>query len=100
MRSVVRALGEEQHGGGDARIGPEHAGGHGDHAVEPVLLDELLADFDVRVGRAEQHAVGHDDGGASAVLQQAQEEVQEEDFGLLALGRERRVDVGWRRSRP
>ena len=46
------------------------------------------------VGRAEQDAVGHDDGGASAVFQQAQEEVEEEDFGLLALGRERRVHVG------
>ena len=88
------ALGEEQHGGGDAGVGPEDAGGHRDDAVEPVLLDELLADLDVGVGGAEQHAVGHDDGGAAAVLQQAQEEVQEEDLGLLALGRQRGVHVG------
>ena len=46
------------------------------------------------VGRAEQHAVGHDDGGAAAILQQTQEEVQEEDLGLLALGRQRGVHVG------
>ena len=91
---MLRALGEEQHGGGDARIGPEHAARHGDHAVQPVFLDELPADFDVGVGRAEQDAVGHDDGGAPAVFEQAQEQVKEQDFGLLALGRQRRVDIG------
>ena len=36
------------------------------------------------VGRAEQDAVGHDDGVASAVFQQAQEKVR---TGLLAPGR-------------
>ena len=39
----------------------------------------------MRVGRAEEHAVGHDDGGASAGLEQAQEEGEEEQFGLLRL---------------
>ncbi len=37
----------------------------------------------MRVGRAEEDAVGHDDGGASAGLEQAQEEGEEEQFGLL-----------------
>ena len=45
------------------------------------------------LGGTEQHAIRHDDGRATAILQQAQEEVQEEDLGLLALGRQRRVDV-------
>ena len=35
--------------------------------------------------RAEQHAVGHDHRGASAGLQQAQEEREEEQLGLLGL---------------
>ena len=45
------------------------------------------------VGGAKQHAVRHDDGGAAAVLKQAQEEVQEQDLGLLALDRQRGVNV-------
>ena len=39
----------------------------------------------MRVGRAEEHAVGHDDGGASAGLEQAQEQREEEQLGLLRL---------------
>ena len=45
------------------------------------------------VGRAKQHAVRHDDGCAAAVLKQTQEEVQEQDLGLLALDRQRGVHV-------
>ena len=89
----LRALGEEENGGGDAGVGSENAGGHRDDAVETVFLDELLADIDVGVGGAKQHAVGNDDGGAAAILEQAQEEVQEQDLGLLDLGRQRRVYV-------
>ena len=37
------------------------------------------------LGRAEEHAVGHDDGGAAAGLEQAQEERAEEQLGLLGL---------------
>ena len=69
---VVRAagvgLGEEQDGGGDAGVGLEHAAGQRDDGVELLFLDEHLAQRLVRVGRAEEHAVGHDDGGASAGL--------------------------------
>ena len=39
----------------------------------------------MRLGRAEEHAVGHDDRGAAAGLEQAQEEREEEQFGLLGL---------------
>jgi hypothetical protein len=46
------------------------------------------------IGRAEQDAVGLDDGHASAVFEQAQVEVKEQDFGLPALGRQGRVHVG------
>ena len=86
---VVRAagvgLGEKENGGGDAGVGFEHAAGQRDDGVELLFLDENLAQRLVRVGRAEEHAVGHDDGGASAGLEQAQEEREEEQFGLLRL---------------
>ena len=86
---VVRAagvgLGEEKDGGGDAGVGLEHAAGQRDDGVEFLFLDENLAQGLVRVGRAEEHAVGHDDGGASAGLEQAQEEGEEEQLGLLGL---------------
>jgi hypothetical protein len=39
----------------------------------------------VRLARAEQHAVGHDDRRAAAGLEQAQEEREEEQLGLLGL---------------
>lgn len=45
------------------------------------------------VGGAKQHAVGNDDGGATAIFKQTEEEVQEEDLGLLALDRQRGVHV-------
>ena len=35
--------------------------------------------------RPEEYAVGHDDGGAAAGLEQAQEQGQEQQFGLLRL---------------
>ncbi len=46
------------------------------------------------IGGTEEHAVGHDDGGAATVVEQAQEKVQEQDFGFLDLGGERRGHVG------
>ena len=86
---VVRAAGvglcEEKDGGGDAGVGLEHATGQRDDSVEFLFLDKHLAQGLVRVGRAEEHAVGHDDGGASAGLEQAQKEGEEEQFGLLGL---------------
>ena len=93
---IVRraATGEDQHGGGDARVGLEDAGGHGDDALQAVLLDQLLAGFDMGVAGAEQHAVGHDDGAASAHLQQAHEEMQEQQLRLFAAHRQGRVDIG------
>ncbi len=39
----------------------------------------------MRLGGAEQHAVGHDDGGAAAGLEQSQEQREEEQLGLLRL---------------
>ena len=76
---------KSEDGGGDAGVGLEHAAGQRDDGVEFLFLDENLAQRLVRVGRAEEHAVGHDDGGASAGLEQAQEEGEEEQFGLLRL---------------
>ena len=39
----------------------------------------------MRFARPEQHAVRHDDGGASAGLEQTQEQREEEQLGLLGL---------------
>jgi hypothetical protein len=50
-----------------------------------LFLHEHLAQGLVRVGRAEEDAVGHDDGGASAGFEQAEKEGQEEQLGLLGL---------------
>ena len=63
-------LGEQQDGGGDTGVGPEDARGHRDHAVETVLLDELLTDIDMSVGGTKEDAVRNDNGGASAILKQ------------------------------
>jgi hypothetical protein len=78
-------LGEEQDGGGHARIGLEHARGQRHHGVELVVLHDQAAQFLVRLAAAEQHAVGHDDRGPAAGLQQAQEQRQEQQLGLLGL---------------
>ena len=51
------------------------------------------------VDGAEQHAIGHDDGGAAAGLEQAQEEREEEQLGLLGLDDLLQVLGGSSRSR-
>ena len=78
-------LGEHQDRGRDAGVGPEHAAGQLDHRVELVLLDQDAPQILVRLGRAEQHAVRHDDGGAPAGLEQPQEQREEQQLGLLRL---------------
>ena len=78
-------LGEEEDGGGDPGIGLEDAGGHGDDGIELLILDEELADLLVGIGRAEEHAIRHDNGGAATGLEHAQEERHEEQFGFLGL---------------
>jgi len=83
----LRALGEKQDGGGDARVGLEDTRGHRDDAVQAVHLDEGLAGLDVGRARPEQDAVGDDGGAPAADLQQAQEEVQEQQF-RLTVGRQ------------
>ena len=78
-------LGEEQDGGGDAGVRFEDAGGHGEDGVELLVFDQHLAERLVGGGRAEEHAIGHDDGGAAAGLEQTQEQREKEQFGLLGL---------------
>ena len=81
----MAGLGEDQDGGGDPGVGLEHAGGHGDHGLQAVVLDQLLPDGLVCCGGAEEHAVRDDAGAAAAHLQHPQEEGQEEQLGLLGL---------------
>ena len=71
--------------GGDPGVGFEDARGHGDDGVELLLLDQDRAQGPVRLARSEEHAVGHDDSGASSCLEQAEEEREEQQLGLLCL---------------
>ena len=78
-------LREEQDGGRDTGVRAEDAGRQLDDGVELLVLDEHPAQLLMRLGRAEQHAVGHDDRGAAAELEQAEEQREEEQLGLLGL---------------
>ena len=85
VRTAGVGLGEEQHGGGDPGVGLEDARGHGDDGIELLLLDQDRAQGSVRLARSEEHAVGHDDRGASSCLEKAEEEGEEQQLGLLRL---------------
>jgi hypothetical protein len=50
-----------------------------------MILHQHAADFLVRGGGAEQHAVRHDNGRAPAGLQELQEQRHEQKLGLLGL---------------
>jgi hypothetical protein len=50
-----------------------------------MVLHDQPAQFLVRLAAAEQHAVGHDHRRAAAGLEQADEQGQEQQFGLLGL---------------
>ena len=85
VRTAVPGFGKDQHSGGYARIGLEHAAGHGDDCLQPVVFNELHANGLVRRGRAEEHAVRHDAGAAPAHLQHLQEQRKEQQLGLFRL---------------
>ena len=67
-------------------LGLKHAGGHGDHGAELVVLDQLPADRRVRLGRAEQHAVRHDAGAAPARFEHPQKQREEQQLRLFRVG--------------
>jgi hypothetical protein len=50
-----------------------------------MILHQHFAQRLVGGGRAEEHAVGHDDGGPAAGLEQTQEQGAEQQLGLLGL---------------
>src|SRR5204863_7626378 len=77
--------GEQQNRGRNSRIGLEHAAGQRDHSIELLVLDQNAPQRFVRVARSEENSVRHDDGGASARLEQTQKQRQEEQLGLLGL---------------
>ena len=85
VRTTGVGLREEKDGGGDPGVGFEHARGHRDDGVELLLLDQDRAHGSMRLGRSEENAVGHDDGGPTAGLEQAEEEREEQQLGLLGL---------------
>ena len=55
------------------------------YGVELLFFHEQPAQLLVRPARPEQHAVGHDHRRAAARFQEAQEEREEEQLGLLRL---------------
>jgi hypothetical protein len=84
-----------QDGGGDTGVRAEHAGRELDHGVELLVLDEPLAQRLVRLRRAEQHAVGDDDRGAAAGLEQRRKSARKSSsvfFVLTSLRRSLDVD--------
>ena len=74
VRPAGIGLGEDEDGSGDAGVGFEDAGGHGNHSLELVMLDKFFADGFVRFAAAEEDAVGDDAGAAATLLQRAEEE--------------------------
>lgn len=85
VRPAGIGLGEDENGSGDAGIGFEDAGGHGNHSLELVMLDKFFADGFVRFAAAEEDAVGDDAGAAATLLQRAEEEGEEEELCLLRI---------------
>ena len=71
-------LGEEQDGGGDARIRSKHATRQRDHGIQLLLLDQDVTQLLMRFAGAKQNPVGHDDRSPSAGLQKPQEQCEEE----------------------
>lgn len=59
-----------------------------------MVLHQHAADFLVRGGGTEQHAVRHDHGSAATGLQQFQEQRHEQKFGLLGLDHREQVFRG------
>ena len=80
-------------GRADAGVGLEHAVRQADDGLQVALGQEQFAQRLVGgIGGAEQHAVGHDDAGASAGVEMVDEPFQEEQFGVA--GVELVVEVG------
>ncbi len=87
-------LGEQQDGGRDAGIGLESPGRQGDDPVELLVLNNHPAQLLVRFAGTKQHAVGHDDGGATARFEQTQEQGEKQQLGLLGLDQGQQVFGG------
>src|SRR5688572_8131917 len=85
VRSARIGLGENENRGGNAGVGFEHAAGERDDGVELLLLDKNSSQSLVSGGRSEEHALGHDDGGAAARLEQAQKKREKEQLSFLGL---------------
>jgi hypothetical protein len=67
-------LGEkEDRGRGDASVGAEHARGHRGDGIEAIFFDDFFARLNMGVRRAEQHAVGNDDGATPAIIEEPKE---------------------------
>ena len=89
------ALGKQEDGGGNARVGFEDSGREGDDGFELILLQEQLPDAGLGAAGSEENPIRHDDGSAPAGLQHAEDESDEEQFALLRfhMGAQGGVDV-------
>lgn len=85
-RAARRGFGEDEYGGGDTRVRPEHAGGHGDDGPQLMLLHQLPADGLMRLAAAEKHTVGHDAGALAALFQQTQKKRKKQEFRFFGAG--------------
>ena len=85
IRASVSGLGKDQNGSGNAGIGFEHAGRHGNDGFQAVILHNLFPDVLVRFRRAEENAVRDDARAASTDFQHAQKKCQKQKLRLLGL---------------
>ena len=83
--SAVPGLCKNQDSSGDAGIGFEHAGGHGDYSLKALILNQLLSDRFMSGGRAEQYTVRYDAGTPPAHLQHPYEQCEEQKLCFLCL---------------
>ena len=78
-------LGKDQDGGAHSGVWLEYAAGHRDDALQPLVVDELLADGLVCITAAEEHAVGDDAGAATSRFEHAHEQSKEQQLGFVAV---------------
>jgi len=79
----------------DAGVGLEDAAGQGDDGFQLGLFHELLPRLDEGIGGAEEDALRDDDACGAAAVEQSEDALGEEEFGLGGIQREGFVEVAF-----
>ena len=86
VSAASAGFGEDQYGCGDAGVGFENTGGHGNDCLELVVFHQFFANGFMGFAAAEEDAVRNDAGAAATFLENPKEEGQEEQFCFLRIG--------------